>query len=38
MSRHPGEKDAMLVAALARRCESACGRPQDIEWAIDAEG
>lgn len=32
------EADAAEVAALARRCESACGRPQDIEWAIDAEG
>ena len=31
------EADAMVVATLARRCESACGRPQDIEWAIDAE-
>jgi len=32
------ETDAKSVAALARRCESACGRPQDIEWAIDAGG
>jgi rifampicin phosphotransferase len=31
------EGGALQVAALARRCESACGRPQDIEWAIDAE-
>ena len=30
--------DALAVADLARRCESACGRPQDIEWAIDAAG
>lgn len=29
---------ATAVAALARRCESACGRPQDIEWAIDGGG
>ena len=31
------EADAFSVAALACRCESACKRPQDIEWAIDAE-
>ena len=30
--------DATAVVSLARRCESACGRPQDIEWAIDGEG
>ena len=33
-----GEADAIAVAALARRCEAACGHPQDIEWANDAEG
>jgi rifampicin phosphotransferase len=33
-----GKAEAKAVADLARRCESACGRPQDIEWAIDAEG
>lgn len=32
------EADALAVAGLARRCESACGRPQDVEWAIDAAG
>ncbi|MEI6177763.1 MAG: PEP/pyruvate-binding domain-containing protein, partial [Verrucomicrobiota bacterium] len=32
------EADAMAVADLAQRCESACGRPQDIEWAIDGAG
>lgn len=32
------ENDAIAVASLARRCESACGRPQDIEWAIDEFG
>jgi phosphohistidine swiveling domain-containing protein len=32
------ESTARSVAALARRCESACGCPQDIEWAIDAAG
>ena len=26
------------VAALAKRAERHHGRPQDIEWAIDAEG
>ncbi len=30
--------DAARVARLARRCETACGIPQDIEWAIDKEG
>ncbi len=30
--------DVSRVAALARRCESASGRPQDIEWAIDDAG
>ncbi len=32
------QADAAAVAALARRCETACGLPQDIEWAIDAGG
>ncbi|RYD44339.1 MAG: phosphoenolpyruvate synthase, partial [Verrucomicrobiaceae bacterium] len=32
------EADAILVAGLARECESASGRPQDIEWAIDQGG
>jgi rifampicin phosphotransferase len=30
--------DARSVAELARRCEAACGRSQDIEWAIDGDG
>ena len=30
--------DALQIAHLARRCESASGRPQDIEWAIDDDG
>lgn len=30
--------DAIAVAALARSCESATGRPQDIEWAIADDG
>ncbi|RYD18359.1 MAG: phosphoenolpyruvate synthase, partial [Verrucomicrobiaceae bacterium] len=32
------QTDAILVAGLARDCESASGRPQDIEWAIDLGG
>lgn len=32
------EADAKAVAILAQRAESACGRPQDIEWAIDGGG
>ncbi len=32
------ESDAIAVSTLARRCETACGRPQDIEWAIDLTG
>jgi pyruvate,water dikinase len=32
------EVEATAIAALARRCETACGLPQDIEWAIDASG
>lgn len=32
------ESDAIAVSALARDCETACGRPQDIEWAIDEGG
>lgn len=31
-------EEAVNVAQLARRCEDACGRPQDIEWAIDRDG
>lgn len=31
-------EDARAVAKLAVDCESHFGRPQDIEWAIDAEG
>jgi phosphohistidine swiveling domain-containing protein len=30
--------EALAVAALAKACEAATGRPQDIEWAMDAEG
>ncbi|MEO5915542.1 MAG: PEP/pyruvate-binding domain-containing protein [Luteolibacter sp.] len=30
--------EALEIAALARRCEVACSRPQDIEWAIDRSG
>ncbi len=30
--------EARSLAALARRCETACGLPQDIEWAIDRSG
>jgi pyruvate,water dikinase len=32
------EESAREVAALAIRCEHACGRPQDTEWAIDSGG
>jgi rifampicin phosphotransferase len=32
------EAQAIEIAVLARRCETACGRPQDIEWAIDEAG
>lgn len=32
------EADAIAVAGLSRRCETACGLPQDIEWAIDGMG
>jgi phosphohistidine swiveling domain-containing protein len=32
------QEGAILVARLARDCESASGRPQDIEWAIDQSG
>jgi rifampicin phosphotransferase len=32
------ESSAREVAALAIRCEQACSRPQDIEWAIDENG
>lgn len=43
LTEHPSdallsEAEAMAVAVLARRCETACGRPQDIEWAIAADG
>lgn len=30
--------EVLEIAALARRCEAACARPQDIEWAIDRSG
>lgn len=30
--------EAAAIAGLARTCETACGRPQDIEWALDASG
>ncbi|HXF64803.1 MAG TPA: PEP/pyruvate-binding domain-containing protein, partial [Caldilineaceae bacterium] len=35
---HPALSDAQAqaVAALARRCAAAQGRPQDIEWALSA--
>ncbi len=32
------ESDALRIARLARDCERHFGRPQDIEWAIDASG
>ena len=32
------QDQAQQVASLARRAEEAFGRPQDIEWAIDAQG
>lgn len=32
------EADATAISTLARRCETACGLPQDIEWAIDGSG
>lgn len=38
---HPAcltDMSAREVAALAIRCEQACGRPQDIEWAMDEDG
>lgn len=43
MVTHPAtallsEADVIAVSRLARDCETACGRPQDIEWAIDANG
>ena len=31
------EADVKLISTLARDCETASGRPQDIEWAIDSE-
>jgi pyruvate,water dikinase len=30
--------EVKAIAALAKRAEQHYGRPQDIEWAIDAEG
>jgi rifampicin phosphotransferase len=41
--REPGSAllsvaEATSIAALARRCEAACGWPQDIEWALDLTG
>ena len=43
ISARPGnailsEPHSIAVSNLARRCETACGRPQDIEWAIDGCG
>ncbi len=43
VEREPGElrlglRDRRRLARLARRAERAFGRPQDIEWAIDARG
>jgi rifampicin phosphotransferase len=32
------QMDVIAVSWLARRCEVACGTPQDIEWAIDQSG
>lgn len=32
------ETETLAIAGLAQRCETACGRPQDIEWAIDQAG
>ena len=32
------EEEARGIAGLARACEIACGRAQDIEWALDASG
>lgn len=32
------ESDALAISAMARACEAAFGRPQDIEWAIDKQG
>jgi len=32
------ESEARRIATLARKCEKHFGRPQDIEWAIDASG
>jgi phosphohistidine swiveling domain-containing protein len=26
------------IAVLARHCEAACSKPQDIEWAVDPDG
>jgi rifampicin phosphotransferase len=32
------QAEVVAVATLARRCETACGWPQDIEWALDGSG
>ena len=32
------EAEVIAISTLARDCETACGRPQDIEWAIDSAG
>lgn len=32
------DSEAIAVSSLAGDCEIACGRPQDIEWAIDGAG
>ena len=32
------EVEVTAISTLARDCETACGRPQDIEWAIDLAG
>ncbi|MEI6654917.1 MAG: PEP/pyruvate-binding domain-containing protein [Verrucomicrobiota bacterium] len=32
------EDEVVAIAGLALRCGVACGRPQDIEWALDASG
>ena len=31
-------EEALEIAALARRAEAVFGRPQDVEWALDADG
>jgi rifampicin phosphotransferase len=32
------EADVIAISSLARDCETACSRPQDIEWALDSAG